>query len=303
MRNQDKRRSAESKKTRQDVVYTQAKAFNRKRFILQLVTVVAVVLALLFGMSLFFKADEDKILISGEVVNENKILISGEGKYSFDQIKEASGIRGGENLLTLNEGRISANILKKLPYVKEVQVRKKLPDTVVIHITELEVTYAAADQNGGWWLLSAEGRVVETCPAAEAEDHTRILGVTLQNPVVGEKAAAYETPVTPDENGATVPTTVFASEKLSMALQVIQHLEANGFIGTITKVDVSDLGDVQMWYGSRFQILLGDGSDLPRKIGAISQTLKQMDDHTTGILDATFTIWTDGIGHSDFPKE
>ena len=157
MKNQDRRRSAESgkKKARQDVVYTQAKAFNRKRFVLQLVTVVAVVLALLFGMSLFFKVDEDKILISGEVVNENKILISGEGKYSSDQIKEASGIRGGENLLTLNEGRISANILKKLPYVKEVQVRKKLPDTVVIHITELEVTYAAADQNGSWWLLSA----------------------------------------------------------------------------------------------------------------------------------------------------
>lgn len=273
------------KKSRQDVVYTQAKAFNRKRFVLQLATVVAVVLALLFGMSLFFKVD--------------KILISGEDKYDRAQIEKASGISYGENLLTLNEGRISANILEKLPYIKEVQVGKKLPGTVVIHISEMDITYAIADQNGGWWLLSAEGRVVDSCPAAEAEDHTRILGVCLQTPTVGADAVAYEVP----ENEETAIATVYASEKLHMALMVIQNLEANGFVGTIAKVDTSDLGDVQIWYGSRFQVLLGDGSNLPKKLGALAQTVKQMDDYTTGILDATFTTWPDGIGHSDFPKE
>ena len=45
----DRRKPAQSRRrTSAKVVYTEAKPFNRNRFILQLVTVVAVVLALLF---------------------------------------------------------------------------------------------------------------------------------------------------------------------------------------------------------------------------------------------------------------
>ena len=114
MSTQDRRRpgSGETtrKKTRQDVVYTQAKAFNRKRFILQIATVVAVVLALLFGLSLFFKVDT--------------VLISGTVKYDPAQIQDAAGILDGENLLTLNKDRIAANIQNELHYINEVQVGK-----------------------------------------------------------------------------------------------------------------------------------------------------------------------------------
>lgn len=289
MSTQDRRPGAEparKKKIRQDVVYTQAKAFNRKRFLLQLVTVVAVVLALLFGMSLFFKVDT--------------VLISGTVKYKPEQIEDASGILDGENLLTLNRERIAANIKNQLPYINEVQVGKKLPGTVVIQVSELNVTYAIEDCNGGWWMISSSGRVVDSCAAADAEDYTRILGVQLEVPAVGDQAAAFEPVAAQSEE--TVPVTVYAAEKLAMALSIVQNMELNGFVGTISKVDVTDMGNIQLWYGTRFQMLLGDGSDLPKKLGALSSAIKKMDDHTTGILDARFTIWPDGIGHTDFPK-
>ena len=48
-------RSHAHRKAEQDVVYTQPKPFNRTRFLLQLATVGAVVIAVLFGMSIFFK--------------------------------------------------------------------------------------------------------------------------------------------------------------------------------------------------------------------------------------------------------
>lgn len=292
MSTQDRRPGAESarkKKLRQDVVYTQAKAFNRKRFLLQLVTVVAVVLALLFGLSLFFKVDT--------------VLISGTVKYKPEQIEDASGILAEENLLTLNRERVAANIKNKLPYVDQVQVGKKLPGTVVIHISELNVTYAIEDIDGGWWLISSSGRIVDSCAAAEAEDYTRILGVQLGAPAVGAQAAAFEPVAEQSEEGETTPpVTVYASEKLEMALSILQNMELNGFVGTISKVDVTSMGEIELWYGTRFQMLLGDGSNLPKKLGALSSAIKQMDDHTTGILDARFTIWPDGIGHTDFPK-
>ena len=92
-----RRRPAQPKPS-PDVVYVQPTPFNRTRFILCLLIVVAVVLAVIFGMSLFFKVDADKITVSGME------------KYTAWQIREASGIRDGENLLSISEPRISTNI-------------------------------------------------------------------------------------------------------------------------------------------------------------------------------------------------
>lgn len=281
-------RNRSRSRAQQDVVYTQAKPFNRKRFLLRLATVLAVVLALLFGMSIFFKVDKEKTEVSGAE------------KYSIATVIEASGITDGENLLTLSKARVSSNILATLPYVNTVRVGIRLPDTVVIQIEELEVAYAAQDQNGSWWLLNTQGRVVDTCKAADAEDYTQILGVQLAAPSVGATAVAYEELPEPDENGVTVPVTVYASERLQIAIEIIGYLEEAELIGTISSVDVTKLGDIQMWYGTRFQMLLGDTNNLHKKVDALAQTVKQLDEYDTGVLDASFTYWPDQVGYSQF---
>ena len=53
------------KKPAQEVVYLPPKPFNRNRLLLHLATVAAVVIALIIGITLFFKVDSDKILVSG----------------------------------------------------------------------------------------------------------------------------------------------------------------------------------------------------------------------------------------------
>ena len=281
--------TAARKRKQQEVVYTQPKAFNRKRFLLQLATMAAVVLALLFGMSIFFKVEE--------------VQISGAVKYDPMGIQEASGISEGDNLLLLNKNRIIANIRenKDFAYIDTVQIGRKLPGTVVIAVTELDVFYAAQDQNGGWWLLSSAGKVVDTCAAADAEDHTRIVGVQLADPVIGSDAKAYEPAPEPDETGETKPVTVYAQERLALAVSVVKNLENGGFIGSIATVDVTDPGNIQMMYGTRFQMLLGDGSNLPRKISALNQALGTMEEYTTGILAARLTTYPNDVIHTDFP--
>ena len=44
-----------------DVVYTPPKPFKRGKFVLSLVTVVAVVMAIVLGMSIFFKVENIKV--------------------------------------------------------------------------------------------------------------------------------------------------------------------------------------------------------------------------------------------------
>lgn len=284
-RNTTNRRKG-GQKSQNDVVYTQPKPFNRNRFLLHLATVAAVVLALVFGMSIFFKVET--------------VTVSGTVKYDPWEIREASGIIDGENLLALSKGRISDNIMSRLPYVKNVRVGRQLPGTVHIQITELEVVYGAQDSSGGWWLLNSDGKVVDSCAAANAEDYTRITGVQLSAPKAGTMAVAYEAEPEADENGETVPVTVYGRERLAAAMEILQQLEQTGLIGVIATVDVTELGNVQLWYGSRFQMLLGDTQNLHRKVDALSQAVEQMGAYDTGILDASFTLWPTEVGYTPF---
>ena len=133
MNRKDNKRRSRPKQDNQ-TVYTAPKAFNRRRFWLQLATVFAVVLALVFGMSIFFKVETVKV--------------AGVDKYTEYQVKEASGIENGDNTMGLNKAAISSRIMQKLPYVESVRVGVSLPGTVNIQIKELTVTYAITDQDG-----------------------------------------------------------------------------------------------------------------------------------------------------------
>lgn len=271
-RQEERARAKARQRAEQDVVYTQPKPFNRNRFFLQLATVVAVVLAVLFGMSIFFKVSD--------------VQVAGNVKYDTWTVREASGIVDGENLLTLSKAKVASNIKSKLTYADDIRIGIKLPGTVVIQIKELEVVYAAQDQTGAWWLLSAKGRVVDSCTVTDAAKYTQILGVRLQKPTVGADAVAYELPPKTDKEGATVQVAVYESERLAMAMQVAQELEKTGFIGTMTSVDVTDLAKMELWYKNRFRILLGDDTNLSKKLSDLHTVIhNQLGENTTGVLD------------------
>lgn len=266
-------------RTRSDVVYTQPGPFNRNRFLLHLLSIVAVVLALTFGISLFFTV--------------KNVEVAGMEKYTPWQIREASGIKEGENLLSVSEARISSLIEDELPYVNKVRVKIKLPDTVCILVEELEVVYAAADTQGQWWLLRADGQVVDKTNAAEADLYTKLEGFQLTEPEIGEMAKAAEAvPDTTDPDGEAPPVTVTAAERLEAAVSIMGYLEDSGVIGQIANIQTENLSDLQLWYGDRFQVLLGDTSDLEYKIRAMVSAVEQMGDYQNGVLDVSFTVDT-----------
>lgn len=284
-----------------DVVYVQPGPFNKGRFFLRLATVVAVVLALLFGMSIFFKVET--------------VMVSGMEKYTAWDIREASGIEQGDNLLTLNEAMIGGKIRAALPYVNTVRVGIKLPDTVNIEIKELDVAYSIEASDGTWWLISGGGTVLESTNAADAEDYTKILGVTLDNPVVGQKTVAYEPVPEPTEEPTTAneetgassavepmdPITVRASEQLSVALDIVQYLEDNGILGEAASVDVTEMAQLKIWYGQRYRIELGNSTQLSYKITTAKQAMDQLGAHHSGILDVSFSVKEGEVVYTPFP--
>lgn len=284
------KRRPQQKNPQQDVVYTQPGPFNRDRFLLRLASIVLVVLAFIFAVSLFFKVDLEKTTVSGGTI------------YTPEQIIEASGLQDGENLLTLRETAVSSRIMEKLPYIASVRVGIKLPDTVKLEVEELTVVYSVETDTGEWWLIRADGQVVEKTNPADAGQHTKLLGVKITAPEQGNKAVASE-PV-PEETtaeGETVPVTVSGSQRLQTAVAILQFLEDYGIIGEAASINVENLGAMEIWYGERFLVKLGDETQLAYKIQNMKSAIDRMNDYDSGELDITFTVMADKVVYTPFP--
>ena len=292
VRRRTEEKPAEQPKTAVDVVYLPPKPFNRKRFLLHLATVAAVVIALLLGLSVFFKVDE------------SKILVSGNNKYTAWDISQASQIKTGDNLLTFSRARAVAKIRKALPYVEDIRIGIKLPDTVMIYVTEVEVPYAVKAQDDSWWLISSSGTVIEKAEDGAQSGYTKILGIQISEPQSGQLAAALENAnIQTDPDGNTIPVTVKQSQRLKTALNIADYLELNGIIGQATSIDVNDLADIQVMYGQQYQVKLGNETQLSYKISCMKYAIDKLDVYQSGVLDISFTTWQDKVGFTPFDDD
>lgn len=274
------------KKPMPAVIYTEPKVFNRSRMLIQLLTVTAVVAAFVLGLSVYFKVEE--------------ITVSGADVYSPWSVMEASGISKGDSLLTFSRPRAAAKIKANLPYVKDVRFGIKLPNTVNIIIEEEDVVYAIQDSTSIWWLVSSEGRVVAQAGGRTA-NYTKIIGVTLENPMPDTRAVAVEAvPRGTDENGQPIPVTVTGSQRLKAALEIVSALEDNDLVGVAASVEVTRLEDIILWYGTRYQVNLGNMDRIDYKIACMNDAILQMSEYQSGILDLSFTIWPDKAVYTPF---
>lgn len=285
-RAEKKRRQAERNDT-PAVIYTQPMAFSRDRLLIQLLTVTAVVAALVLGMSVFFKV--------------KNITVAGAETYSAWAISEASGISEGDSLLTFSKAKASAKIQASLSYVDDVRIGIKLPDTVIIYIEEMDVAYSIESTQGDWWLINSGGRVVEQITAAAAKNHTQVLGVMLEAPEVGNDAvAANEIPQETLASGEPVPLSVTGAQRLSSALQILKALEANDIVGQAASVDVTDLEDIMLWYGSQYEVMLGGTDRMEYKIACMNDAILELSEYQSGILDISFGYKQDQVVYTPF---
>lgn len=293
-----------------EVSYSMPKPFSRGHFLLRIVTVVAVVLAVMSCLSVYFRVEQ--------------VLVSGAEKYTPYAIKVASGIEEGDSLLQISEPRTAGKIIDTLPYVKSVKISRNLPGTVNIQVQELEVTYAIQAIDDSWWLIASDGRVVEQIDATQAASYTKIAGVLAEAPrtnqlvqvadvtVSNTEKDSGETTVeetseteadpeetTADENSETMqqdPEAVISAdpqenqERMNTLLQILDQLERNEVIGQMSVIDVTSLTNITMEYGDRFHVVVGTSEDLSYKIAAMSSAVAQLQAYEMGELDVSFKM-------------
>ena len=234
----------------------------------------AVVAAIVLSMIIFFKVKHVEVVLPTDEAGQSASY------YTAQEIIDASGINLDENLLSLSKATAASRIHAALPYVNEIQIKKQLPGTVIISFTEFEVTYAIQDVNGGWWLMSREGRILEAADEQSIHGHMQVTGMPIQVPAVGDyfKPAATE--------GADMSE---IANKQKVVLEAIPALEQTPFAKEIVSLDVSASYDLKLWYGTRYEIRLGTTNRLDYKLNFLQETLNNTDvQRRSGTIDLTF---------------
>ena len=257
-----------------NIVYTAPKPMQRGTFAWKLISMAAVVVAVFLGLSVFFRVDT--------------ITVAGADKYTPWMIREASGVQTGDALLSISEARVASRIISDLPYIDEVKVSRKLPGTVEIQVTELQVTYSIEDENGGWWLISSSGRAIEAVSLEKALGYTRVEGLAIRTPTAGEQVQALPGKIIdPGEGTAVEMDQTDADQQLAALVAIMTGLERSRIIGEITVIDVTTITDLQLEYPQLLTVRLGDDKQLEYKISYLAAAVEKLEANQSGELDLT----------------
>ena len=222
----------------------------------KLLSILIICTAIIVALTLFFRVDT--------------IVVSGQERYTSQEIQDATGIAQGDNLFLLNKYDVAQNIVKALPYVEEIRISRKLPDTLLIEVRECGTPLALV-QDGSAWLISPGGKIVEQKSAAEVRDSGIIDGCKLLAPSVGTPLAL---------------ATEYADQQTSL-LELLAALEDAGMLKQVDAIHLDDAGKVIMDYAGRFAVEMPYNADYAMKLKALRLSLEsgKIQDNMTGTFD------------------
>ena len=171
----------------------------------------------------------------------NYVEVSGNVHYTAEEIIEASGIEIGDNLVGLSRSRVSASICTRLPYVEYVNIKKVLPDGVVLRVSE-RVAAASVSSAEGRWLISAQGKLLEKDTGAVRS--LLINGLTAVGPYPGGMIQVDE--------GERIT--------LSYVKELLTQLESHGWLEQCTVLDCTAVTSMLLDYGI-YRVKLPRGGD------------------------------------------
>ncbi len=215
------------------------------------------------------------------------ITVKGVSKYPVEAIQQKTGISVGDNLFRADLKTAKQKIME-LPYVESVTLKRSYPPEVVVEITQAKPVAALEEENGGYTLVSADGRILER-DAQPPEGVLVISGAELKGSPGDYPAQA---PAKADEQ--TLAEAEDAAEILRMTNYSLQALEESGL--ALEQMDFSDRYNIKARYSEDIVIEFGSESELSRKMKLVAEVVEnQLEADFRGVLYAETVgkVWAD----------
>ena len=226
---------------------------GRYSFLLKLFGVLIAAAAMVAAVTLFFRMDH--------------IIISGNERYTQQEVLDASELETGGNLYFINKFSVKERIFAQLPYVEEVRINRKLPDTLLIEVRECKAL-AGVECPDGYWLISEEGKLLERVDAV-AENCPVIRGAELNDAAATQRMDVGE-------------ATAF---RANVVLTLLRGAEERHMREKIGMIDLADDTALTLTYLGRFTVRFPWTADVGYKLESLATVVDYLENNETGLID------------------
>ena len=197
------------------------------------------------------------------------IEVSGSSRYTPEQLIESSGIKVGDNLFGVNKFDSIEKIKSDFPYIEDVKITRRLPDTFVFQVTErIPCGYILEEDCA--WVVDHKGYLLER--------------VGKEGTITGIAVRANEPLVTPFPGGEINWAT---AGKKDAYLTLMAGLKEKELLGKVGTVDVSAIYALEFSYENRIFVTLGTTQDMDKKINMFNAVLPKLAPTDRGRLNVS----------------
>lgn len=201
----------------------------------------------------------------------SSVTVSGSSLYENKAVIEASGIKIGDKLFGISERRVRNEVTVKLPYIKNIELKRNLFDNIDIVVSETTDVYCYF-QNGKYYTADIDNKIL-------AGFDEKPQGIT--EVIVGEIPAV--------NIGYILE---IGEDNLELATKIYNILD--NYDIKIDSLDISDTGTLTATVESRFSVNFGTVQDIESKtehLRAMIQNINQKSGNdVTGKID--LSAWT-----------
>ena len=180
-------------------------------------------------------------------------------QYDRAELAGYAGIRTGDKLYSIDLEAAEEKLLESCPYIAEVTLTRKFPDTLIISVTEKTVMWYL-EVSGDYYALDESFRVIEESNSDQRYKNVgapKLVLPNLRSLVVGE-----------------LPDFGADDTEIRKALELVTAVQSTQFKSRLTLVDMESRFDVNIVVEGRYKVYMGDISNIEDKLRAVQEILK-----------------------------
>ncbi|MDD6795265.1 MAG: FtsQ-type POTRA domain-containing protein [Clostridiaceae bacterium] len=187
------------------------------------------------------------IIIYTDLFKIKYISVTGDNLVTKDYITEQTKSLKGENILFISNSKLM-NKLKDDPYVKNVEIKRKYPNSIEIKVTEKKGLFYV-QEGEKYKIISCDMDYVEETDSIEDRNLIQLKGLDLSNKKLGDKL---------EENPRI--------ETLLNNIYVIDQLIADKSINAqLNSFDITDLSKIRGYIGE-IEVYVGSDENFKNKM-------------------------------------
>ena len=194
--------------------------------------------------------------------------------YEYTDIVNASSLKRGDKLYSIDKENAEAKILEACPYLESVRIITKFPNTVRFSLEEKNPSWYI-DIAGDYYVLDSDMKVMN-----ETSSKDRITAFGACELVLPNIKSAMR---------GSVPEFGENEQEIRKTLEIISTVRQNTFKARITKLDLTSRFEIYLTVDGVYEVYMGDMSNFEAKLETVEKIVSSDDvkDYAGGEIDAS----------------